>query len=87
MSQAVEERGLYASIRDAVRGDAHRDFTTERIGRAIMLLSIPMVLEMSMESLFAVVDMFWVAHLGPDAVATVGLTESVEAWSMPWPWG
>lgn len=78
MSQAVEERGLYASIRDAVRGDAHRDFTTERIGRAIMLLSIPMVLEMSMESLFAVVDMFWVAHLGPDAVATVGLTESVE---------
>ena len=73
-----EERGFFASILDALRGDAHRDFTKESIGRAITLLAIPMVLEMSMESLFAVVDMFWVAHLGADAVATVGLTEAVE---------
>ena len=79
LAETVEERGLFGSVRDALRGDTHRDFTTERIGRAITLLAIPMVLEMSMESLFAVVDMFWVAHLGSDAVATVGLTESVES--------
>jgi putative MATE family efflux protein len=58
-------------------GDTHRDFTEERMGRAIMLLAIPMVLEMVMESLFAVVDMFWVAHLGADSVATIGFTEGL----------
>src|ERR1700733_8967032 len=78
MSQTIiEDTGIIASIRDAIRGDSQRDFTNERIGRAITLLAIPMVLEMMMESLFAVVDMFWVAHLGSDALATVGLTESV----------
>ncbi len=76
--QAISERrGILASIRDALRGDTHRDFTRENIGRAITLLAIPMVLEMTMESLFAVVDMFWVAHVGADAVATIGLTEAV----------
>jgi len=68
---------IFGSIRDAIKGDSHRDFTKERIGRAIALLAIPMVLEMAMESLFAVVDMFWVAHVSADAVATVGLTEAV----------
>src|SRR5262245_62273601 len=77
MQQTLENTGIFASIREAIRGDTNRDFTEERIGRAITLLSIPMVLEASMESLFAVVDMFWVAHLGSDAVATVGLTEAV----------
>ncbi len=78
MSQTISHnRGVISLIRDAVRGEVHYDFTQERIGRAIALLSIPMVLEMMMESLFAVVDMFWVAHLGADAVATVGLTEAV----------
>ena len=79
MSQLThQERGFFASLLDGIRGDTHRDFTKEPIGRAITLLAIPMVLEMAMESLFAVVDMFWVAHLGPDAVATIGLTEAVE---------
>jgi putative MATE family efflux protein len=78
MSPATKQAtGLFQAVRDAIRGDTRRDFTEERIGRAITLLAIPMVLEMTMESLFAVVDMFWVAHLGPDAVATVGLTEAV----------
>ena len=69
--------GLFQAVRDAILGDPHRDFTQGSIGRAITLLAIPMVLEMMMESLFAVVDVFWVAHLGADAVATVGFTESL----------
>ena len=72
-----EDRGVFASIRDAIRGDTIATSPRSRIGRAITLLAIPMVLEMAMESLFAVVDMFWVAHLGADSVATVGLTEAV----------
>jgi putative MATE family efflux protein len=63
-------------VRDAVRGIPH-DYTTGSLGRGIVLLAIPMVLEMAMESIFAVVDVFWVSRLGPDAVATVGLTESI----------
>jgi putative MATE family efflux protein len=58
-------------------GNAHRDFTEERIDRAILLLAVPMMLEMMMESLFSVVDMFWVAHLGADSVATIGFTEAL----------
>src|SRR5947209_14604944 len=67
--------GIYSSIREAIRG-SHQDYTDVKIERAIILLSVPMVLEMCMESLFGVVDVFWVAHLGPDAIATVALTES-----------
>jgi putative MATE family efflux protein len=67
---------LWSSIREAVRG-SHQDFTTGSLNRAILLLAIPMVLEMVLESLFAVVDVFWVGRLGADAVATVGLTESL----------
>jgi putative MATE family efflux protein len=67
---------LWSSIREAVCG-SHRDYTTGSLNRAILLLAIPMVLEMVLESLFAVVDVFWVGRLGADAIATVGLTESL----------
>jgi len=67
---------IWSSIREALRG-SHQDFTTGSLNRAILLLAIPMVLEMVLESLFAVVDVFWVGRLGADAIATVGLTESM----------
>lgn len=67
---------LWQSIREALRG-SHQDYTTGSLNRSILLLAIPMVLEMVLESLFAVVDVFWVSRLGSNAIATVGLTESV----------
>src|SRR5882724_5346708 len=67
---------LWSSIRESIRG-SHQDFTTGNLNRAILLLAIPMVLEMVLESLFAVVDVFWVGRLGADSIATVGLTESL----------
>src|SRR5690348_6708116 len=73
---AVGSGRIWSAIREAVRG-SEQDFTEGGLQRAIVLLAIPMVLEMVMESLFAVVDVFWVAHLGANAMATVGLTESV----------
>jgi len=63
-------------VREALRGSRH-DYTSGPLGRAIVLLAIPMVTEMIMESVFAVADAFWVAKLGADALATVGLTESL----------
>lgn len=69
-------RRLFHDIADALRG-SEQDYTEGSLGRAIVLLSVPMVLEMAMESVFAVVDVFFVSSLGPSAVATVGLTESI----------
>jgi MATE family, multidrug efflux pump len=68
--------GIWATFKEALRGSPI-DYTTAPIGRAIVMLSVPMVMEMAMESIFVVADVFWVSHLGADAVATVGLTESM----------
>ena len=74
---AVEkQRSLWSSVVEAIRG-SHQDYTAGSLNRAILLLAIPMVLEMVLESLFAVVDVMWVGRLGANAVATVGLTESM----------
>jgi putative MATE family efflux protein len=61
---------------EAVRG-SERDYTVGPVGPALVMLSVPMVLEMAMESLFAVVDVFYVSRVSSDAVATVGITESM----------
>jgi MATE family, multidrug efflux pump len=77
ISTVVEpQRSLWSSLLEAVRG-SHQDYTAGSLNRAILLLAVPMVLEMVLESLFAVVDVFWVGRLGANAVATVGLTESM----------
>jgi len=68
--------GLWATLREAVKG-SHQDYTQAPVGRAVILLAVPMVLEMLMESVFAVADIFFVGRLGADAVATVGITESL----------
>ena len=65
-------------FKQAIRGDI-KDFTTGSIDRAIFLLAVPMILEMLLEALFAVVDIFFVNKLGKEAVTTVGLTESLIA--------
>ena len=67
---------MWATLKEALHG-TRIDYTTAPVGRAVILLAVPMVVEMAMESIFAVADVFWVAHLGADAVATVGLTESM----------
>src|SRR3954468_18387885 len=67
---------VWASLVEAVRG-SHQDYTSGSLNRAILLLAVPMVLEMVLESLFAVVDVAFVGRLGANAVAAVGLTESM----------
>lgn len=69
-------RILYSDVHAAFKGKQH-DFTKGSINKAIILLALPMVAEMLMESLFAVVDVYFVSKVGVNAVATVGLTESI----------
>jgi putative MATE family efflux protein len=76
--QPGPQRGFWSSVGEALRG-SHQDYTTGSLNRSILLLAIPMVLEMVLESLFAVVDTAWVGRLGANAVATVGITESILA--------
>src|SRR5438045_7793941 len=67
---------LFSAIKQSLRGE-EQDYTQGSIRKAVFLLAIPMILELSLESVFALVDMFFVGKLGQDAIATVGLTESV----------
>ncbi len=64
------------AVRDSLSGRAH-DYTTGSLARSIVLLAVPMVLEMAMESVFAICDVYWVSRLNDAAVATVGLTEAM----------
>lgn len=68
-------RSTLRLVRESLLGDEERDYTSMGVRRAIVLLSIPMVAEMGMEAVFALVDIFFVSKLGEHAIATVGLTE------------
>lgn len=72
----ISPKGIWADLKEAIRG-SHRDFTEVPIRKAVLLLAVPMVLETCMESVFAVMDIFFVSRLGAAAMATVGLTEAM----------
>lgn len=77
LSAADSSRGFWSTVREAIAGAEGQDFTEGPIKRALLLLSIPMVLEVALESVFALVNVFWVSRLGAGAVAVVGLTEAM----------
>jgi len=69
-------RAIFLALKQAIKGEPH-DYTSGSIRKAVLLLAVPMMLEMCLESVFALVDIFFVSHLGKHATSTVGLTESV----------
>jgi len=75
-STSLSFKRFFFLLKQAIAG-SEQDYTTGSIRKAVFLLAIPMIMEMMMESVFAVVDIFFVGKLGNEAVATVGLTESV----------
>lgn len=83
----MRAKRIIGIIGQALRGAEDLDFTSMGVRRAILLLSVPMVLEMAGEALFAVVDVFYVSRIGVNAVATVGLTESVMTLIYSLAWG
>ncbi|MGZ3932892.1 MAG: MATE family efflux transporter, partial [Bacteroidia bacterium] len=76
MSFQANVSKFYRALKQSLNGQ-EQDYTQGSIPKAVVLLAIPMILELSLESVFAVVDMFFVSKLGENAIATVGLTESV----------
>ncbi|HYF37239.1 MAG TPA: MATE family efflux transporter [Prosthecobacter sp.] len=76
MSAEQRPNSFWRSVWQSLNGE-ERDYTAEPLNRAVLLLAVPMVLEMMMESAFAVADVFWVSRLGKEAVAVVGITESL----------
>lgn len=79
MSRTVSNHkasSVFSIIKKSLSGEAY-DYTSGSLRRAVVLLAIPMIIEMGMESVFAIVDIFFVGKLGKHAVSTVGLTESV----------
>ncbi len=72
----ITAKNVFSILKQSLKGEQH-DFTSGSISRAVFLLAVPMILELSLESIFAVVDIFFVSQLGANAIATVGLTESV----------
>ncbi len=75
-AEDIDRATWWSLLKQAVKGSDH-DYTEGSLNRAVFLLSVPMILEMLMESIFGILDVFWVGRLGPDAVAAVGLTESL----------
>lgn len=76
MSEKTRSHSIWKIFLEAIKGE-ERDYTSGSIRLAIVLLAIPMILELSMESLFAVVDMYFVGKLGEHAIAVVGYTEAM----------
>lgn len=74
----TEPHSFWSTVGEALRG-SRQNYTEGPVGRSILLLAVPMVLEVVLESVFAVTDVFFVSRLGESAIATVGLTESMMA--------
>ena len=74
--EPAPDQGRIALLKEALRGSS-LDYTQGPVGRALLMLAIPMVLETALESVFALTNIFWVSRLGAGAITSVGLTESI----------